>query len=73
MHMAHEERWPVDQVIQVREGVAELRATVRHIETEVADLRGEVRRLDTRLFQLLLAQLATLATALGALVASLAA
>ena len=56
----------------MRDGLAELRAPVRHIETDIASLRGEVRRLDARLFQLLLAQLATLATALGALVASIA-
>jgi hypothetical protein len=71
--MAPDERWPVEQVIEVREGLAEVRATVRHIENDVSDLRGEVRRLDARLFQLLLAQLATLATALGTLVATLAA
>jgi hypothetical protein len=71
--MAHEERWTVEQILELREGLAEVRASVRHIETELADLRGDVRRLDARLFQLLLAQLATLATALGALVASLAA
>jgi hypothetical protein len=56
--------------------VAELRAEVRHLAADVVDLRTEVRadirRLDERLFQLLLAQLATLATALGALVAVLA-
>lgn len=56
--------------------VAELRADVRHLATDVTELRQEfrhdIRRLDGRIFQLLLAQLATLATALGALVATLA-
>ena len=46
--------------------VAETRADVRHLQTDVAELRAElrhdVRRLDSRLFQVLLAQLATLGT-----------
>jgi hypothetical protein len=56
--------------------VAELRADVRHLATDVVESRQEfrhdIRRLDARLFQLLLTQIATLATALGALVAVLA-
>jgi hypothetical protein len=52
--------------------VAETRATVGHLADDVTELRQDVRRLDGRLFQLLLAQLATLAAALGALLAALA-
>jgi hypothetical protein len=52
--------------------VAETRATVGHLADNVTELRQDVRRLDGRLFQLLLAQLATLAAALGALLAALA-
>lgn len=74
--MAHEERWPLGQIVELREGVAELRASVRHLEAEVADLRQEfradVRRLDARLFQILLGQLATLGAALAALATTLA-
>ncbi|HEV8687818.1 MAG TPA: hypothetical protein VGQ84_11135 [Gaiellaceae bacterium] len=68
--MEHERDWPLDVV------VAALRADVRHLAAEVADLRiemrADIRRLDERLFLLLIAQLATLATALGALFANLA-
>ena len=75
--MGREERVPLDYVLEVREGLAEVRASVRHLEGDVADLRQELRqsieRLDSRLFQLVLTQLATLGAALGALVASLAA
>jgi hypothetical protein len=46
--------------------------TVGHLAENVTELRQDVRRLDGRLFQLLLAQLATLAAALGALLAALA-
>ena len=52
--------------------VAETRATVGHLADDVTELRQDVRRLDGRLLQLLLAQLATLAAALGALLAALA-
>jgi hypothetical protein len=52
--------------------VAETRATVGHLADDVTELRQDVRRLDGRLVQLLLAQLATLAAALGALLAALA-
>jgi len=52
--------------------VAEVRADVRHLASGMAELRQDFRRLDSRLFQLMLTQIATLATALGALVATLA-
>jgi hypothetical protein len=57
------------------EVLAELRTTVAHLVTDVADMRQEfrtdIRRLDQRVFQLMLAQFATLAAALGSLVAAL--
>jgi hypothetical protein len=64
--MEHERGWTVAAV------VAETRATVGHLAENVTELRQDVRRLDGRLFQLLLAQLATPAAALGALLAALA-
>jgi hypothetical protein len=64
--MERERGWSVEAV------VAETRATVGHLAENVTELRQDVRRLDGRLFQLLLAQLATLAAALGALLAALA-
>ena len=55
--------------------LAEVRTTVGHLATDVADMRQEfrtdIRRLDERVFQLMLAQFATLAAALGSLVAAL--
>lgn len=58
------------------EVLAEVRVTVAHLATDVADMRQEfstdIRRLDQRVFQLMLAQFATLAAALGSLVAALA-
>jgi hypothetical protein len=64
--MERERGWSVEAV------VAETRATVGHLADDVTELRQDVRRLDGRLVQLLLAQLATLAAALGALLAALA-
>ena len=64
--MERERGWSVEAV------VAEIRATVGHLADDVTELRQDARRLDGQLFQLLLAQLATLAAALGALVAALA-
>jgi hypothetical protein len=55
--------------------LAEIRTTVGHLATDVADMRQEfrtdIRRLDERVLQLVLAQFATLAAALGSLVAPL--
>jgi hypothetical protein len=57
------------------EVLAEVRTTVGQLATDVADMRQEfrtdIRRLDERVFQLMLAQFATLAAALGSLVAAL--
>jgi len=64
--MERERGWSLEAV------VAETRAAVGHLAGDVTELRQDVRRLDGRLFQLLLAQLATLAAALGSLVAALA-
>lgn len=58
------------------EVLAEVRVTVAHLATDVAEMRQkfrtDIRRLDQRVFQLMLAQFATLAAALGSLVAALA-
>jgi hypothetical protein len=51
--------------------VAETRADVRHVQSDVTELRTDVRRLDARIDQLFIVQLATLATALGSLIAAL--
>jgi hypothetical protein len=63
--MARDRGWTVEAVVD------ETRATVGHLAEDVTELRQDVRRLDDRLFQLLLAQLATLAAAVGSLVAAL--
>jgi hypothetical protein len=65
-------RDPFELVLGLREEVAELRATVGHVSTDIAELRQDFRRLDDRFFQLVLLQLGTLATALASLVAALA-
>jgi hypothetical protein len=65
-------RDPLDLVIGLREGMAELRATVAHLSTDLAEVKQDLRRLDDRFFQLMLLQLGTLATALASLVAVLA-
>jgi hypothetical protein len=56
-------------------GEVELRTSLSHLASEFADLRQEVRTdirsLDDRIFQLMLLQLGTLATALASLVAAL--
>jgi hypothetical protein len=63
-------------VEQPRGELGELRASVSHLASEMADMRQEfrtdIRRLDDRIFQLMLLQLGTLATALASLVAALA-
>ena len=57
------------------EVLAEVRTTVAHLVTDVAVMRQEfrtdIRRLDERVFRLMPAQFATLAAALGALLAAL--
>jgi hypothetical protein len=55
--------------------VTRLETTVTRLASDIADMRHEfrtdIRRLDERVFQLILAQFATLAAALGALVTAL--
>ncbi len=60
---------PRSDVRHLSSGLAELRQDVR---AGMAELRQDVRRLDGRLFQLLSTQVATLATALGALLTAIA-
>jgi hypothetical protein len=59
--------WGLDAV------VAEMRADVRHLASDMTELRQDVRRIDGRVFQTLLLQVATLATLLAALVTALVA
>ena len=70
-------RDPFELVIGLREEMAELRTTLGHLAAGVSDMRQEfrsdIRRLDDRIFQLMLLQLGTLATALAALVANIVA
>jgi hypothetical protein len=67
--VAREPDWSLEAL------VAETRTTVNHLASDVTELRqefrGDIRRLDDRVFQLMLLQLATLATALASLVAAL--
>ena len=51
--------------------VADTRAAVMHLSSDMVEVKQDIRRLDDRIFQVLLIQLATLATALGSLVAAL--
>jgi hypothetical protein len=62
---------PFELVIGLREEVAEFRATVSHLSEGFAELKQDIRRLDDRVFQLMLLQFGTLATALASLVATL--
>jgi hypothetical protein len=65
-------RDPLELVMSLREETAEFRATVAHLSSDMAEVKQDLRRLDDRLFQLMLLQLGTLATALASLVAVLA-
>ena len=60
-----------DLVLGLREDVAELRATVNHVQGDMSELRQDMRRLDDRFFQLLLLQFGTIATVLAMLVVNL--
>ena len=68
-----EESWPFEMIAALREDLGALRAGVEHVGTEQERLRADFRRLDDRLFHVMLAVLATLATTIGSLVATLAA
>jgi hypothetical protein len=67
--MEPEHAWSMEAVL------ADTRATVAHIATDLAEMRqefrGDIRRLDDRLFRLTLLTLATLATVIATLVAAL--
>jgi len=62
---------PWELVIGLREEVAELHATVTHLTADMAEAKHDLRRLDDRIFQLMLLQLGTLATALASLATAL--
>jgi hypothetical protein len=51
--------------------VAELGADLRHLASDVTELKHDVRRIDGRVFQMLILQVATLATLVAALVTPL--
>jgi hypothetical protein len=63
-------RDPFDLLIGLRGEFAELRATMAHMQSDISELKLDVRRLDDRVFQVVLLQLGTLATALAAIVAA---
>jgi hypothetical protein len=71
MHRANLERMERERGWSLEAIVAETRATLGHVAQDVVELRQDVRRLDDRLFQSMLLQLGTLATALASLVAAL--
>jgi hypothetical protein len=71
--MGHENGVPLDYLLDIRDGGAEVRASVGRVEADVTGLRHAFAPLERRLRQLMLTQLATLGAALGALVAALAA
>jgi hypothetical protein len=71
MHRANLDRMERERGWSLEAIVAETRATLGHVAQDVAGLRQDVRRLDDRLFQAMLLQLGTLATALASLVAAL--
>ena len=64
---------PLELVLGRREEVAELRADVRHLASDLNELRHDHRRTDGRVFQMLILQVATLATLVASLVTALAA
>ena len=64
-------RDPFELVIGLREDMAELRTTVAHLSADLSEVKQDLRRLDGRIFQSMLLQLGTLATALAALVATI--
>jgi hypothetical protein len=63
----HEREWPPELAL------GELRADVRHLMGSVSEIRQDIRRLDDRVFQVVLLQLGTLVSAVGALIAALVA
>jgi hypothetical protein len=63
--MEHEHAWSLEAV------VADTRAAVMHLSSDMVEVKHDIRRLDDRIFQVLAIQLVTLATALGSLVTAL--
>jgi len=64
-------RDPFELVVGLREDVVELRVGFAYLSSQRSEVKQDLRRLDDRIFQVLVIQLATLATALGSLVAAL--
>jgi hypothetical protein len=64
-------RDPLEFVIGLREEMAGARTNIAHLSGDMPEVKQDLRRLDDRLFQLLLLQVGTLATALATLVAVL--
>jgi hypothetical protein len=64
-------RDPFELVSGLREEMVEIRATVTHLSADLAEVKQDLRRLDDRVFQSMLLQIGTLATALAALVANI--
>ena len=63
--MEPEHAWSLEAV------VADTRAAVVHLSADMVEVKQDIRRLDDRIFQVLVVQLATLATAVGSLVTAL--
>ena len=64
-------RDPFELVVGLREEMVEARTTIAHLSLDMSEVKQDLRRLDDRLFQLMLLQVGTLATALASLVAAL--
>jgi len=64
-------RDPLELVVGLREEMVEARTTIAHLSVDMSEVKQDLRRLDGRLFQLMLLQVGTLATALASLVAAL--
>jgi hypothetical protein len=64
-------RDPLELVIVLREEMAEVRTTMTHFSVDLSEVKQDLRRLDDRIFQVMLLQVGTLATALASLVAAL--
>ena len=62
---------PFELVLGLRDDVAELRANMRHMSSDMGEMKQDIRRLDDRIFQVLLVQLATLTGTLGSLIVAL--
>jgi hypothetical protein len=64
-------RDPFELVVGLREEMVEARTTIAHLSLDMSEVKQDLRWLDDRLFQLMLLQVGTLATALASLVAAL--